>query len=220
MEAVNEPRQVECGAPDFTILKKDLRLGNIECKDIGKPLDGELKADQLKRYRKALPNLIFTDYLEFRWFVRGEERGDPVRLASVVGKKLRPEPDGPEALARLLNAFLTEEIPTITGPKELAERMASLAQMIRAAISQALAVLLELTTHPHRFSELQKALPEIPSRSLARLLARLEDDGAIVRKVTSGRPARSVYSVPMEDECLREALRRLSRWASRKFGSR
>ena len=83
-----------------------------------------------------------------------------------------------------------------------------------------LPVLLELTTHPHRFSELQKAFPEIPSRSLARLLARLEDDGAIVRKVTSGRPARSLYSVPIEDECLREALRRLSRWASRKFGSR
>lgn len=139
VEAVNEPRQVECGAPDFTVLKRDLRLGNIECKDIGKILDDELKSDQLKRYRKALPNLILTDYLQFRWFVRGEERGEAVRLASVAGRKLHPEPDGPEMLARLLNAFLTEEIPTITGPKELAERMASLAQMIRAAISRALA---------------------------------------------------------------------------------
>lgn len=82
----------------------------------------------------------------------------------------------------------------------------------------ALPVLLGLISHPHRFSELQKVFPEIPSRSLARLLARLEDDGVIVRTVTSGRPARSVYSVPVEDECLREALRRLSRWASRKFG--
>ncbi len=120
VEAVNEPRQVECGAPDFSILKRDLRLGNIECKDIGKSLDEDLKSDQLKRYLKALPNLILTDYLEFRWFVSGEHRLT-AKLALAVGKKLSPEPDGDGDLAHLLNAFLTEEVPTVQSPKELAE---------------------------------------------------------------------------------------------------
>jgi len=38
------------------------------------------KSDQLKRYLKALNNLILTDYLEFRWYVNGELRLKPVSL--------------------------------------------------------------------------------------------------------------------------------------------
>jgi hypothetical protein len=135
---MNEARQVECGAPDITVIRKEARLGNIECKDVGKPLAEELKSEQLKRYLQALPNLILTDYLEFRWFVAGEHRLT-ARLAAPEGKKLRPEPDGDLAVSQLLHAFLNEDIPTVTSPKELAQRMANLAQLIRGAITRALA---------------------------------------------------------------------------------
>src|SRR5687767_7396148 len=68
--ATNEPKRVECGAPDFIITKGEVPLGYIEAKDVGVSLDKAEKTEQLKRYRDSLGNLILTDYLEFRWYVR------------------------------------------------------------------------------------------------------------------------------------------------------
>ena|SRR5438128_8508831 len=99
--ATNEPkRRTDCGAPDLIVTKSDVPLGYIEAKDIGVSLDKAEKSEQLKRYRDSLGNLILTDYLEFRWYVRPRptkfneyptaEYRMTVRLAS-VGKdgKLR-----------------------------------------------------------------------------------------------------------------------------------
>jgi len=69
--ATNEPKHIECGAPDFVIRKGATTIGYIEAKDIGISLDVIEKSDQLKRYRGSLTNLILTDYLEFRWYVDG-----------------------------------------------------------------------------------------------------------------------------------------------------
>jgi len=44
----------------------------VEAKDIDIDLRKVERLEQLKRYREALPNLILTDYLEFRWYVEGE----------------------------------------------------------------------------------------------------------------------------------------------------
>ncbi|MEW6201858.1 MAG: hypothetical protein AB1546_07775, partial [bacterium] len=65
--ATNEPRWIACGAPDLRITKNAVPLGYVETKDIGENLDKMEKSEQLKRYREALPNLLLTDYLEFRW---------------------------------------------------------------------------------------------------------------------------------------------------------
>jgi len=73
-QAVNEPRRIECGAPDLAVLKDDLLVGHVEAKDVGAALDQVEQSDQLKRYRQALANLILTDYLEFRWYVDGDLR--------------------------------------------------------------------------------------------------------------------------------------------------
>ncbi|MGI8746234.1 MAG: hypothetical protein ACR2NN_27365 [Bryobacteraceae bacterium] len=51
-----------------------ITVGYLETKDIGKSLDEAERSDQLKRYLRSLPNLILTDYLEFRWYVNGERR--------------------------------------------------------------------------------------------------------------------------------------------------
>jgi hypothetical protein len=48
-------------------------LGWVEAKDVGKSLDEAERTDQLKRYLK-LPNLVLTDFLEFRWFTDGQPR--------------------------------------------------------------------------------------------------------------------------------------------------
>ena len=82
--ATNEPKRIECGAPDLVITRKTdtLLLGHVEAKDIGLSLTEAKKSEQLKRYLSALPNLMLTDYLEFHWFVDGKLK-DKVRLAEI-----------------------------------------------------------------------------------------------------------------------------------------
>ena len=63
---VNEPKRIECGAPDFIVTRNALPVGYIEAKDVGRSLDEIERDEQLKRYRGSLSNLILTDYLEFR----------------------------------------------------------------------------------------------------------------------------------------------------------
>ncbi len=126
--ATNEPRRIQCGAPDFILTRGQTPLGYLEAKDVGKPLDAIEADDQLKRYRESLGNLILTDYLEFRWYVGGQPRLT-ARLASLVGKnRIRREADGAERVGELLHAFLHADTPTVANPKELAERMAHLAR--------------------------------------------------------------------------------------------
>ncbi len=78
LTATNEPKRVECGAPDFAVTEKrahgPVTIGHFEAKDVGKDLDEVEKSEQMKRYLPALPNLILADYLEFRWYVNGEHR--------------------------------------------------------------------------------------------------------------------------------------------------
>ena len=63
ISATNEPKHIECGAPDFVIRKGATTIGYIEAKDVGKSLDEVEKLPQLQRYRSSLPNIILTDYL-------------------------------------------------------------------------------------------------------------------------------------------------------------
>lgn len=87
--ATNEPKRVECGAPDYVVSQSAahglLTIGYAEAKDTNVDLvavekdarRAELRTangKQLKRYWLALPNLLFTNYLDFRWYVDGELR--------------------------------------------------------------------------------------------------------------------------------------------------
>ncbi len=142
--ATNEPKRIACGAPDYiitkgTIAQGEIPLGYIEAKDVGKDLDrlDKREKEQFERYREALPNLIYTNYLEFRWFVRGESR-PPIILAEIGrDRKITPTANGNE-LIELFQNFLTIQAETISTPKELAKRMASIARLIRVTIERAL----------------------------------------------------------------------------------
>ena len=88
VSATNEPKRVECGAPDFILRRDGLSIGYVETKDLGKSLDEAEDSDQLQRYKKSLPNLILTDYLEFRWFVDGQLR-DSASISSTSSQTFR-----------------------------------------------------------------------------------------------------------------------------------
>src|SRR5579859_1668314 len=89
----------------------------------------------MKRYLAGLANLILTDYVEFRWYVSGQHRAT-ARLAKVTKKgKWTLDEEGIEQVAKLLQGYMVAQAPTVANPKELATRMASIAQLIRNAIS-------------------------------------------------------------------------------------
>ncbi|MDM8528661.1 hypothetical protein QUF58_10710 [Anaerolineales bacterium HSG24] len=132
--ATNEPKRIACGAPDYLVSRDMLTLGYIEAKDVGKSLYEAERSDQLKRYRRALDNLILTDYLEFRWYVDGELRQEARLARPQMGGKLKVDKSGLKAVEALLQNFLAHQPESINTPKMLAERMARLTHIIRDII--------------------------------------------------------------------------------------
>ena len=138
IQAINEPKRIACGAPDFVVKNGILEIGHIEAKDIGISLKKVEKTTQMGRYFQALGNLILTDYLEFRWYVQGE-----LTLTASLGtidknKKIKIDKEGIQAVDQILRQFLLAKVPQITTPKYLAKCMADLAQLMRDAIKTAL----------------------------------------------------------------------------------
>lgn len=139
IEAINEPTQAEYGAPDFIVEQRQVPIGHVECKDIGTSLDTVQEGEQLKRYRNALPNLILTDYLQFRWYGDGELRAE-ARLGRFDNAgRLVTETGGDEAVRELLANFYDAQTPVVGDSADLARRMASKTRLLRSAIEQVLA---------------------------------------------------------------------------------
>lgn len=140
LAAVNEPKRVECGAPDFDVrlVTEKVNIGYLETKDIGISLDQAEKSEQLLRYRHSLENLILTNYFEFRWYIDGDLKNE-VQIARLGrNEKLIRNIDGIDIFLRLLEDFLTYAPQPIKAPIELATRMARLTYMIRDIVIQSI----------------------------------------------------------------------------------
>ena len=150
--ATNEPKRIACGAPDYVVTKAigggPFTLGHIEAKDVGTDLatihrDSGRKSPktrdgrQLRRYREALPNLVLTDYLDFRWYVEGELRLSARLGAPDADSKIAKDPEGEVATLDLLRAFFAQKPQAISSAPDLARRLAQLTHLIRASIGQA-----------------------------------------------------------------------------------
>ena len=137
--ALNEPSHVECGAPDFIVEFNGVPIGHVECKNVGADLEQVGEGAQLKRYREGLPNLILTDYLEFRWYVEGSLRESARlgRLNSQGGFTL--DHAGALQVAALLDSFFTADVPSIDNSRDLARRMAAKARLLNDGVTRILA---------------------------------------------------------------------------------
>ncbi|MBM4466873.1 MAG: DNA methyltransferase, partial [Chloroflexi bacterium] len=134
--AINEPQRIACGAPDYILTRGRTPVGYVEAKDVGTSLDAVERSEQMRRYRASLTNLILTDYLEFRWYVEGEQR-ETARLATLTSDgRVKIRRNGIQAVSELLQKFFAQAVPTVGTPKELAERMAALARMTRDLIQE------------------------------------------------------------------------------------
>lgn len=136
--AINEPKRIDCGAPDFIIQCGDLVIGHVEAKDIGICLRGMKDANrhQQERYRKALPNLIYTNCLEWD-FYRDGELVDSVRIADYL-MGIQPAPSHHDKLETLLRDFIAQKPQSIVAPRDLAQRMAGKAALIKDILHQLL----------------------------------------------------------------------------------
>ena len=136
-QATNEPRRIECGAPDFVIHRKEIPFGYVETKNIGANLDDAAHRAQIKRYSEALDNLIFTDYLTFRLIREGAIVAE-VCIGELRGGKIKPLPQNFDAFVDLLKSFSDYQGLTISTADELANRMAHKARMLARVIAQAI----------------------------------------------------------------------------------
>src|SRR5579884_1780819 len=198
-DVTNEPKRSDFGAPDLVVGVGTgygpLTIGYVEAKDIGKSLDEAEKSEQLQRYLRSLENLVLTNYLEFRWYKNGQIR-QTAHLASRDARgKLYLDASGVANVTALLGEFMSQRAAQITSPRNLAERMARLAHMIRDIIVQAFAAaddprqahkpeLRELT---ELYQTLQRTLiPDLKADSFADMFAQTIAYGLFAARYNHG----------------------------------
>lgn len=136
VDAINEPRRIACGAPDFIVTRGVVPLGYVEAKDVGVELGKVERSEQIKRYLGSLSNFVLTDYLEFRWYLDGELRLTASLPRPGKDGRIRWNDSAASEVAQLLNQFIAADLPLKATPQDLATRMARLAQLIRNLIEQ------------------------------------------------------------------------------------
>jgi predicted helicase len=138
IHVTNEPSNVtDCGNPDYVVTQNDIPIGFIEAKDLGKDLNSKQFTDQFGRYKKALDNLIITDYVWFQFFQRGELVHE-TRIADIEANKLKPLPENFDEFTNLVQNFCTFVSQSIKSPKTLAEMMAAKARLLESILEKAI----------------------------------------------------------------------------------
>ena len=157
VRALNEPKRVKCGAPDFLISRGDIVIGYVEVKDLHidiRHMNNNNKSQQ-ERYRNALPNLIYTNACDWDFYQSGKLIAS-VTIANVL-EDVTAIPDQYETLGNLLRDFIAQKPQTITSPHDMAERMAGKAKLIKDVLYKTLAdneaLETELTNQYQAFKE-------------------------------------------------------------------
>lgn len=164
IKSQNEPKRLtDVGAPDFSFHRGDVVIGHCEAKDLVIDLKAYIVKDgkeQFNRYRKALPNLIYTNGLTFLFYKDGELRHEVMIGEQVTG--WRPIPEAFAALEHALADFAAQRPQTIRSPTTLAKLMAGKAVLIKVILGKSLAAdikaedtsgLTELLGHYKAFKE-------------------------------------------------------------------
>lgn len=137
----NEPRRIDCGAPDYVITQKNVPVAFLEAKDVN---DGDLDGrrqhkDQFNRYKSSLDRIIFTDYLDFHLYVGGEYQ-DAVRIAETRGDHIVGIPENEAKFAEMVVHLATEGRQRITSSSALAKQMAAKAHLLADAVKKSIAI--------------------------------------------------------------------------------
>lgn len=131
------PKKTEAGNPDFRVWDgKHSQVGYVEAKTPSANLDDIETSEQVKRYIATFPNLILTNFYEFRLYRNGQ-RVDNVLLARpYIPAKLKTIPPAehtPQFFA-LLEKFFQFSLPTKFTAESLAKELATRTRFLRDQI--------------------------------------------------------------------------------------
>ncbi len=136
------PKPTDAGNPDFRLWNgTDRIIGYVEAK---KPTEDRLdvieESEQLKRYRSTFPNLILTNFLEFRLYRNGERVETVLAARSAVLHRLRTAPplEKPDELYVLLDRFLGFSLPRAFTAESLAVELAKRTRFLRDVVARQL----------------------------------------------------------------------------------
>lgn len=128
------PKKTEAGNPDFRVWDgKQHIVGYIEAKKPGENLDVIETTNQLKRYRSTFPNLILTDFYEFRLYRNGQLI-DKVSIGRpFIAKKLQIAPplENEAKFITVLEKFFSFSFPAVFTAESLAVELAKRTGFLR-----------------------------------------------------------------------------------------
>ncbi len=129
------PKPTEAGNPDFRVWDgRQHIIGYIEAKAPStENLDTVAGSEQLKRYRSTFPNLILTNFFEFRLYRHGELAAKARLARPFVATKLNTKPPIEEAdeLESLFEQFFAFSLPRAYSAEELAVALAVRTRFLR-----------------------------------------------------------------------------------------
>jgi len=129
------PKKTEAGNPDFRVWDgSDHITGYIEAKDPSVTnLDLIEESEQLKRYRSTFPNVILTNFYEFRLYREGQLIKKVSVGRQVLAKKLNSAPpvEKEAEFNDLFNTFFSFSLPQVRNAKTLAMELAKRTRFLR-----------------------------------------------------------------------------------------
>lgn len=135
------PRKTEAGNPDIRVWDGSHQIvGYIEAKQPGADLNKIQESEQLKRYRNTFPNIILTDFFEFRLYKEGE-LVDKVSIGRpFVAKQLGeiPPAENTEAFTGLMESFFSHSVPRTLRASSLAKELAKRTRFLEHIIEREL----------------------------------------------------------------------------------
>lgn len=129
------PKNTEAGNPDFRVWDGNNHItGYIEAKDPSVTnLDWIAESEQLKRYRNTFPNLLLTNFFEFRLYRDGEflKKASVGRYSIAEKLKTNPPAEHEAEFFDLFNTFFSFSLPQVRSARDLAVELARRTRFLR-----------------------------------------------------------------------------------------
>jgi hypothetical protein len=151
-----QPKKTEAGIPDFLIRKDGDIIGYIEAKTPDTNLLDVEDSEQLKRYRASLPNLILTNFLEFRLYREGDliDQVEVGRQFTLKNLRHPPVPEKLDIFSGLLEKFFSFSTPETKTSSDLSIELAKRTRFLEHILEEELSRKNEeVTRFYHAFQE-------------------------------------------------------------------
>jgi very-short-patch-repair endonuclease len=128
------PKKTDAGNPDFRVWDGSHQVvGYIEAKAPGAKLDQVEVSEQLQRYRRTFPNLILTDFYEFRLYRNDVLLKRALLARSFIPKTLKTDPPAEQVkeLTQLFEDFFSFALPSSFTAEDLARELARRTRFLR-----------------------------------------------------------------------------------------